>query len=276
MSEIPELPDESGEMERSASTSVPEIPRWPAEPDSAWAEAVLSPLPFGRLNDPPEIDSADATSIADWIEDQRRLLPTLAIVCAAVGVILIGGLLLGVFPRSGPGETPTSAKWAGGIGLLVVSTVLLLWEGLLRRKRRGRPQPEIPQVRIVLCELRPTTFAIHDGDGYRETCIALDANTPDLQAARLLTAFWTWLDRLHADPDAASLARNEAWSPSGASVFASEEIFGSEAAGGYLVRRPNLPANGWGLLITPRRPAKLVGQLRFATVLQWKGTGWGL
>jgi hypothetical protein len=42
------------------------------------------------------------------------------------------------------------------------------------------------------------------------------------------------------------------------------------------VRQPNPPDDGWGLLITPRRPAKLVGQLRFAEVLRWRGEAWTL
>ena len=66
-------------------------------------KAVRSPDRVDRLSDPPDIDLADAASIADWIEDQRSLLPMLAIVCAAVGAFLVGGLLIGVLPRSQPG-----------------------------------------------------------------------------------------------------------------------------------------------------------------------------
>ncbi|MFE2774038.1 hypothetical protein [Microbacterium resistens] len=109
---------------------------------------------------------------------------------------------------------------------------------------------------MVLCQLHPTRFHIHDGDGYRETCVAISADIPDEQAARVFTAFRIWLGRLHEDREAMQEARGLYRRPQGATVFTSEEIFGSGAAGGYLVRRPNLPADGWAVL-RPRRPAKL-------------------
>lgn len=249
---------------------------WPADPASAWAEAVRSPDRATRLSDPPDVDAADAASIADWIEDQRSVLPMFAVVAAAVGAFVIGGLLSGALPRSEPGGVSAEVLWTAGIGLLIASVLLWLWELAGRRRRRTRPPKLIPEVEIVLCQLYPTRFHIYHGDGYRGTCVAIDANTSDAQAARLLTAFGLWLGRVTTDPDAVSRARNEYWVPSGATVFNSEEIFGPEATGGYLVRRPNPPANGWAVLITPRRPAKLVGQLRFADVRQWTGHEWSL
>lgn len=249
---------------------------WPADPGSAWAEAVQSPDRIVRLSDPPEVDSADAASIADWIQDRRSLLPMLAVVIGAVGLILVGGLLIGVLPLPAPGGTSAAVQWKAGMGLLMASVVLWIWEALRRRKRRSAPPREAPPARMVLCELHPTRFAIHDGDGYRDTCVAIAADTSDVQAARIRTAFRIWLTRLRADADAASRARNELWQPSGANVFAAEEIFGPDAAGGYLVRRPNSPAHGWGVLLTARRPAKIVGQLRFADVLRWNGSRWSL
>ncbi|MGI6877698.1 hypothetical protein [Microbacterium sp. gxy059] len=236
---------------------------WPADPASAWAEAVRSPASSERLADPPDADAADAASIADWIEDQRSVLPLLAIVSAVVGVLLIGGLLIGSLPRPEERAGGAAALWAAGTGLLVASVVLGLWEAIRRRRRRTRPARLIPEARLVVCELHPTRFAVREGDGYRETCVAIAADTPDAQAARL------------ADDDGlARRARDEAWNPRDATVFASEEIFGPDASGGYLVRRPNPPADGWGVLITPRRPARIVGQLRFAEVRRWTGTGW--
>ncbi|MBA0053359.1 hypothetical protein E0L36_21515 [Streptomyces sp. AJS327] len=96
---------------------------WPADPASAWAEAVRSPAPYERLTDPPDAGAADADSIADWIEDQRSVLPMLAIVSAAVGAIVIGGLMISVPPRPGDGAAKASVQWATGVGLLVASAV---------------------------------------------------------------------------------------------------------------------------------------------------------
>ncbi|MBM7367542.1 hypothetical protein [Gordonia hydrophobica] len=247
---------------------------WPGDPAAAWADAVRSSDRYDRLTAPPRIDSADAASLADWNEDRhslRSLLPMFAIVSAAAGVVLISGLLLGILPLSGPDATKEVVQWVSGISLLITSAVLAAREVVTRRRTES---PQTIPVQIVLCQLHPTRFEIHDGDGYRETCIAIGAGIPDAQAARVFTAFQVWLGRLYEDHDAESRARNELWRPSGANVFTSEEIFGPQAAGGYLVRRPALAADGWGALITRRRPATLAGQLRFADVLQWTGNGW--
>lgn len=249
---------------------------WPGDPAASWAEAVRSTEPYERLTGRPDVDAADAASIADWIEDQRSLLPMLAIVSAAVGVFLLGGLLLDVLPRSGHGETKDALQWVAGIGLLVASVLLWVWELISKYRRRSRPLRLIPEVRIVLCQLHPTRFHIHDGDGYRETCVAISVDIPNEQAARVFTAFRIWVGRLYEDREAMQEARSVHWSPQGATVFTSEEIFGAQAAGGYLVRRPNLPANGWAVLITPRRPPSLVGQLRFADIRQCTGHEWSL
>ncbi|MFD2757017.1 hypothetical protein [Gulosibacter faecalis] len=254
----------------------PAAPRWPADPESAWREATHSPDPITRLTDPPEVESADFASTLDWLGEQRSMLPAFAVVAAVVGAIVLGGLAVGVLPMSGAGAIPAPALWAIGIGLLVVAVALTVWELVRRMRQRGRDLQEIPPVRIVLCELRTSKFHVHEGDGYHGTCVAIDAAAPDAQAARLLTAFRIWLARLEADPDADIAARDVGWQPRGATVMTAEEIFGPQATGGYLVRQPNPPADGWGLLITPRRPAKLVGQLRFAEVLRWRGEAWTL
>lgn len=73
-----------------------------------------SPDRVDRLSDPPDIDLADAAPIADWIEDQRSLLPVFAIVRAAVGAFLVGGLLIGVLPRSRPRGASTETSRAAG------------------------------------------------------------------------------------------------------------------------------------------------------------------
>lgn len=72
-------------------------------------KAVRSPDRATRLSDPPDVDLADAASIADWIEDQRSLLPLFAIVSAAVGAFLAGGLLVGALPRPEPSATDSKA-----------------------------------------------------------------------------------------------------------------------------------------------------------------------
>jgi len=248
---------------------------WPGDPGSAWAEAVRSPEPYDRLPGRPDVDPEGAASIADWIEDQRSLLPMFAFVFAGVGAVLVGGLLFGILPLSGSDRTKESVQWIGGTGLLIAAAALWAWEVARKRMQRERASQDAPPIPTVVCELSTTTFHIHDGDGYGETCIAIDADASNAQAARLRTAFRIWLARLEADPEAASAARNEQWRPSGANAFAAQEIFGPQAAGGYIVRRPLPPADGWGLLIAPRKPAKVAGQLRFADVLRWKNDGWG-
>lgn len=222
--------------------------RWPGDPHSAWDEAGRSPGPIDRLDDPPDIDAADAASIADWIEDQRSLLPMFATIAAAVGAVLVGGLLLHILPLPDRGGLSSGAQRTGGICLLVASIVLWVWEIVSRRRRKSLPPRLIPEARVILCQLYPIIFHIPQGDGFGDTSVAIDADTPDAQAARVLTAFRIWTARLHANPDPSSQARDTAWKP----------------------------ADGWGVLVTPRRPKRHVGQLRFADIRQWTGSGWSL
>lgn len=236
---------------------------WPADPASAWAQAVAAPVPTARYGDPPSIKPLE--KIAENMRRQRVFVPTIALVLTVVGAVLLGGLLAGVLPLSGR-STSAVVQWISGIVLLVSGPALWIthrqWR--TRQERRG-----FPPARGVLCEIYPTTFRIGDGDGYCGTSVAIDARTPDEQASRIAAAFRIWLARLEADKEADSAAEN-AWG-SGlrrrvVNAFASEEIFGPEAAGAYLVRG-TASGSRWALLLDWRAPEDPAHPMRNALVL---------
>lgn len=196
---------------------------------------------------------------------QRVFVPMVALVFTVVGVILVGGLLSGVFPLSGR-STSATVQWTAGVVLLVVGPVL--WLGH-RQWRKQEERQGFPPARGVLCEIYPTTFHIGDGDGWCLTSVAIDARTPDEQASRIATAFRIWLARLESDKEADSAAKN-AWN-SGfrrriINAFASEEIFGPDAAGGYLIRG-TASRSPWALMLDWREPEDPAHPMRNALVL---------
>ncbi len=240
-----------------------ELRLWPADPASAWTQAVSAPVPKARYGEPPSIRPLE--EIAANMRRQRVFVPTVALVFTVVGAILVGGLLAGVFPLSGR-STSEAVQSIAGIVLLIVGPVL--WIGH-RQWRKHEERQGFPPARGVLCEIYPTTFHIGDGDGWCLTSVAIDARTADEQASRIVTAFRIWLARLEADKEAGYAAK-DAWN-SGfrrriINAFASEEIFGPEAAGGYLVRG-TASGSRWALLLDWRELEDLAHPMRNALVL---------
>lgn len=249
--------------ENTSEMSPTELRHWPADPASAWAQASGSSVPIARYGDPPSIRPLE--EIAENMRRQRVFVPTVALVFTVVGAILVGGLLSGVFPLSGR-STSAAVQWTAGVVLLIVGPVL--WIGH-RQWRAHEERRGFPPARGVLCEIRPTTFRIGDGDGHCLTSVAIDARTSDEQASRIAAAFRIWLARLEADKEADSAAEN-AWG-SGlrrrvVNAFASEEIFGPEAVGGYLVRG-TAGSSPWALLLEWRTPEEPAHPMRNALVL---------
>ncbi|WP_396909819.1 hypothetical protein [Mycolicibacterium sp.] len=239
-----------------------ELRLWPADPASAWAQAVAAPVPKARYGEPPEIRPLE--EIAANVRRQRVLVPAVSLVLTVVGAILVGGLLAGVFPLSGR-NTSATVQWIGGVVLLIVGPVLWLAH---RQWRKHEERQGFPPARGVLCEIYATSFRIGDGDGWCDTSVAIDARTPDQQASRIVTAFRIWLARLEADKEVDSAAK-DAWS-SGfrrriINAFASEEIFGPEAAGGYLIRG-TASRSPWALLLDWREPEDPAYPMRNALV----------
>ncbi|MDV3123874.1 hypothetical protein M1247_02995 [Mycobacterium sp. 21AC1] len=246
-----------------------ELRHWPADPASAWAQAVTSPMPIARPGEPPQIKPLE--EIAAKARQQRVFVPTVALVFTVVGAVVVVGLLAGVFPLSGR-NTSADVQWVAGPLLLIAGPVLWIahrsWR--TREERRG-----FPPARGVLCEVYPTKFHVHDGDGYCLTSVAIDARTSDGQATKISAAFSIWLARLDSDEQAGSEAR-DAWQAGGgkgiANVYGSEEFFGPEAAGGYLVRG-TVRRSPWALLLDWRVPGDPAHPLRCALVLAVDGKG---
>lgn len=178
-----------------------ELRPWPADPVSAWAQAVAAPAAKSRYGERPSIRPLE--EIAADVRGQRVFVPAVALVFTVVGAILVGGLLVGVFPLSGR-STSAGVQWFAGVVLLIVGPAL--WLGH-RQWRKYEERQGFPPARGVLCEIYPTSFHIGDGDGWCLTSVAIDARTPDEQVSRIATAFRIWLARLEADKEADSAAR---------------------------------------------------------------------
>lgn len=237
---------------------------WPADPVSAWTDAASAPRHLIRHDDPPMIGSLD--DVAARVRQRSSLLPMFALVFTVTGAILVAGLTVGVFPLSREGGAPVEVQWIGGVALLVAG--LVVWSAHLWWTRAEQKRP-YPPAQGALCELYPSNFDIPDGDGYCSTVLAIDTRTADDQAAKIALAFSIWQERLASDSDAASEARST-WVKGGgkaiANVYGSEEFFGPEASGGYLVR-PSSRRARWALLLTARPPKDPKHPLRSAKVL---------
>lgn len=82
--------------------------------------------------------------------------------------------------------------------------------------------------------------------GHRPAWVLVDAGATDEQAARLYSAFDTWINAVLADPNRRrQVGRRVASGP----VIPSETLFGPDAVGGYLCGPP--PVGRWKLL-TPK------------------------
>lgn len=97
-------------------------------------------------------------------------------------------------------------------------------------------------------------FRVDAGDVLQDTAVVIDTGIAADHAARLLWAFDAWFTVLENNDLAHRGARLRFGS---ATIVTSEEIFGPEAVGGYLVRDPHPGTRGWRLLIAdrPRNPA---------------------
>lgn len=94
-----------------------------------------------------------------------------------------------------------------------------------------RPTPRTIPADGVLCDVFSSPLTLSGGDSDSETRIFIDTRVSGKQAARIVAAFASW---------ASHPAARDAWGPVPLTVFyvviTSEELFGPDAAGGYIAR----------------------------------------
>ncbi len=114
---------------------------------------------------------------------------------------------------------------------------LPLLNGLVRVATSGPRERRLQAARSgILCSVHPSDLGIGDADGYytRSTHVLIATDIPVPRALRLLAAFDRWIGGMDADARVyASSVWN--WSGPGTLAYGSQEIFGPEAAGAFLV-----------------------------------------
>ncbi|MDQ6526782.1 hypothetical protein RB608_24380 [Nocardioides sp. LHD-245] len=110
---------------------------------------------------------------------------------------------------------------------------------------RRRPTPRTVPIDGVLCDVFSSPLTMSAGDSDSETRILVDVHVPDEKAARIVAAFTSWA----SDP-----AARDAWGPVPLALFyvviTAEELFGPDAAGGYIARDCSIEPGRRALITT--------------------------
>lgn len=163
--------------------------------------------------------------------------------------------------------------WVIAVGWLVVAL------GVLAYRVRFHPRRHRESLRRqldtgALCEVHGSPLRISDGEAGCPTHVLIDVRTPDERAARIVTAFGVWGERAEA---------GDAWGhePNWIvyTALTSEELFGGDARGGYLVRDCGAEPGDWTLLSArenaeyPDAPFRDGDVIRIAGPRRASGTG---
>ena len=216
---------------------------WPGDPAGIWA--ATRPTAGRTRRTPPDL--------RDFEEFERLAAPGDSAIGGAV-IYTVGGLfflvtgIVGLIfrpdaPDASMGTFFSLFAWAvrwypllalaAGIGFLVAAPLTF------RRERRNHPQEirdlyEAACDRGILVETTAARFRIFDtGDGWVEAAVGVDVRLDPVAATRIRTAFHRWFTLLEQDRKAAQAMRVK---NGRGDVRRAEDVFGPEAAGGFLLR----------------------------------------
>lgn len=216
---------------------------WPGDPHAVWGATrgwcdMQSP-PRPRLP-----DWRDADVFAQCVSP-RHVTPTPWCTVAA-------GLFFAVCVWLQDGGLLDIVFAVGAVGLVTAGFYFMWWERYRHAHWMRRLHARALEYGVGGHAYR-TEFTWHDGEGApTATFLVVDERLPDHAALRLHRALTTWLDRVTADPQLNSRARqlfNRRW------AVALVEIFGPEAAGGWLVLDQGDDDSPWRLLLD--RPTRV-------------------
>lgn len=232
---------------------------WPGGSDAAWLTASESA-------DPPWSPAADRRTVPNLgtaaafrrhvrtpASEGSRLATTFGGVLAAVIVLY---QVTGLIPPSLQRSAWPVILWLGVVAAAVTAVV-----GYVRGTSTLPFASERARVRMlagphVLGRAYPArsstagrAFHVDDTGADQQAVVVLDTALGADSARRLLRAFDVWFSRLDGDDLAYRAAQLRFGS---AMTVTSEEIFGEDAVGGYLVRDPEPSVPGWRLLIAGR------------------------
>lgn len=232
----------------------PRTPRsWPGDPAAAWAAAAGADGPelaAGRAArpSPPSLDTLE--------EVAAHLSPRITGYRLRALVLLLPGLVLGLVLVVRPGrmdalmdQGPTAiAAWALCVGLVLAAPVCwLVGRALFETRLRAASERALRDG--VLCEVLDPGASRPMGTAFEGPQILLETDLDPLRAARIRQALASYAraEGTHRAFEAGpgELAR---------SVLTSAELFGPQAAGGYLVRGAGLQAGAWALVLPAEAP----------------------
>lgn len=219
-------------------TDVP--PSYLGEPRRFWTPTPTTAMPARRpapdLSDPAEFAARVEVRSPAW--QGPVLLAGLALLCLACS--LIPGVEVLFLPD---GSGPAALRLLAG-ALAAAAAAVLVWDLRTRAAayRRAHEHGRLAQGYLTSLDV--------GREGHRPAWVLVDARVPDEQAARLYSAFDTWIDAVLADP---GLRRRVVrWFRGRGMLVPSETLFGPDAAGAHLTG-PLSPGH-WKLL-TPKGKA---------------------
>ncbi|THV29100.1 hypothetical protein [Glycomyces paridis] len=224
---------------------------WPGDPAAVWA-ATAAPDDAPERPAPPDLSSfADFERLAAPKDSSRAG----AVVLAVSGVLFLayGLILMAVMPGPVEGVEGFFAavifvvRWHWIAPLAAGAWFLASAPIAYRRDKRDHPGEtrdlyEAARERGVVVETFPARFRVLDTEGTAPATIGVDVRLDAADAARIRRAFDAWFDRLDAEPKAVDRAQRRNGERE---VRPAEDLFGTEAAGGYLMRRTH-----WGQRFT--------------------------
>lgn len=210
---------------------------WPGDPASAWAESAETSA-FPHHSRPPR-PVPRLTTTADVAQHDESLIGTLAYGAPIFWVCLP----LAAFGFLGfHADEVNGWAWAAvAVWLLVALAVLAFRATVYPRAHRATLEHALEQG--VLCDVFDSPLSIPGSDTDTSTKILVRVDLPVERAARVVAALTTWASRTEA---------RDAWGAKPGQIhyraIASAELFGEEAAGGYLVRDVRAEPGEWALL----------------------------
>ncbi|WP_156954005.1 hypothetical protein [Brachybacterium phenoliresistens] len=232
----------------------PRTPRsWPGDPAAAWAAAAVADGPeltAGRAARPcpPRLDTLE--------EVAAHLSPRITGYHLRALVLLLPGLVLGLVLVVRPGrmdalmaQGPTAvAAWVLCLGLVLAAPVCwLVGRALFESRLRAASERALRDG--VLCEVLDPGASRPAGSGFEGPQILLETDLDPQRAARIRQALASY-----ARAEGAHRAFEAGPGEVARSVLTSAELFGPQAAGGYLARGAGLEAGAWALVLPAEAP----------------------
>ncbi|WP_026931409.1 hypothetical protein [Glycomyces tenuis] len=227
---------------------------WPGGPDAVWAASAGT----SAQHRPPAPDVSGFDDFARRVAPREAaLLSALLFVFLGVGLLVYAIVVASLMPELPEGLDGFDAvvlnlmKWHWVVSLVVGAWSLLVTapRTYLKDKRdhpgETRALYEASLDRGVVCEVFATRFKVPGSDGWDRTVIGIDARLDGERAARIRRAFTDWFAAVQSD---VRTDKEVSKRHGGRDVLPAEDVFGPEAAGGYLIRQ-SVVGTGWMMLI---------------------------